>query len=89
MLSQAWALPSQSLESIEYLTHQNVAAIEIGFAQPVFYLSHFPLESGGTLQVFIGPRSAVDTEVDKLPYTQAMRAPVSKKNAFVASDLSY
>ncbi len=79
VLSQAWALPSQSLESIEYLTHQGVAAIEIGFAQPVNYLSHFPLESGATLQIFIGPRTAVDTEVDKLPYTQAMRAPDSKE----------
>lgn len=79
MLSQAWALPSQSLESIEYLTHQGAAAVEIGFAQPVYYLSHFPLESGGTLQVFIGPRSAVDSDVDKLPYAQAMRAPRSKE----------
>lgn len=76
---QAWALPSQSLESIEYLTHQGAAAIEIGFAQPVHYLSHFPLESGATLQVFIGPRTAVDAEVDKLPYTQAMRAPNSSE----------
>ena len=79
MFSHAWALPSQSLESIEYLTHQGEAAVEIGFAQPVHYLSHFPLESGGTLQVFIGPRSAVDADVDKLPYTQAMRAPRSKE----------
>lgn len=79
LLSQAWALPSQSLESIEYLTHQGVAAVEIGFAQPVFYLSNFPLTSGATLQIFIGPRTAVDSEVDKLPYTQAMRAPQSKE----------
>ena len=79
MLSQAWALPSQSLESIEYLTHQGAAAVEIGFAQPVYYLSHFPLESGGSLQVFIGPRSSVDSDVDKLPYAQAMRAPRSKE----------
>ena len=78
-LSQAWALPSQSLESIEYLTHQGVAAVEIGFAEPVQYLSSFPLESGATLQIFIGPRAEVDPEVDKLPYTQAMRAPRSKE----------
>lgn len=79
MLSQAWALPGQSLESIEYLTHQGVAAIEIGFAQPVHYKSSFPLESGATLQIFIGPRTEVDPEVDKLPFTQAMRAPRSKE----------
>lgn len=79
VFSQAWALPSQSLESIEYLMHQGEAAIEVGFAQPVFYLSHFPLSSGANLQIFIGPRSAVDPEVDKLPYTQAMRAPASKE----------
>ncbi len=75
--SQVWALPNQSLESIEYLTHQGMAAIEIGFAQPVIYMSNFPLESGATLQIFIGPRTAVDVDVDKLPYTQAMRAPDS------------
>lgn len=79
VLSQAWALPSQSLESIEYLTHQGMAAVEIGFAQPVYYLSNFPLESGATVQVFIGPRSAVDSDVDKLPYAQAMRAPRSEE----------
>ena len=78
-LSQAWALPEQSLESIEYLTHQGAAAIEIGFAQPVNYISNFPLESGATLQIFIGPRTAVDPEVDKLPYAQAMRAPNSSE----------
>ena len=77
VFSQAWALPSQSLESIEYLTHQGMAAIEIGFAQPVNYMSNFPLESGATLQIFIGPRTAVDVDVDKLPYAQAMRAPDS------------
>ena len=79
VLSQAWALPSQSLESIEYLTHQGVAAVEIGFAEPVHYLSSFPLTSGATLEIFIGPRTAVDSEVDKLPYAQAMRAPDSSE----------
>lgn len=79
LLSQAWALPDQSLESIEYLTHQGMAAIEVGFAQPVNYMSNFPLESGATLQIFIGPRTAVDPAVDKLPYTQAMRAPASRE----------
>jgi hypothetical protein len=79
VLSQAWALPSQSLESIEYLTHQGVAAVEIGFAEPVYYLSNFPLSSGATLQIFVGPRTTVDAEVDKLPYTQAMRAPRSRE----------
>jgi len=77
--AQAWALPSQSLESIEYLTHQGMAAIEIGFAQPVNYMSNFPLESGATLQIFIGPRTSVDVDVDKLPYAQAMRAPDSNE----------
>jgi hypothetical protein len=79
VLSQAWALPSQSLESIEYLTYQGVAAIEIGFAEPVHYLSSFPLTSGATLEIFIGPRTVVDSAVDKLPYTQAMRAPDSSE----------
>lgn len=79
MVSQVWALPSQTLESIEYLEHQGVAAIEIGFAESIQYLSHFPLRSGATLRVFIGPRTAVDPAVDKLPYTQAMRSPGSKE----------
>lgn len=79
MASHAWALPSQSLESLEYLTHQGMAAVEVGFSQPVQYLSHFPLGSGATIEIFIGPRTAVDPEVDKLPYTQAMRAPDSRE----------
>lgn len=79
VFSRAWALPSQSLESIEYLTYGGQAAIEIGFAQPVNVLSQFPLEMGATLQIFIGPRTAVDAEVDKLPYAQAMRAPDSRE----------
>jgi len=78
-ISQVWALPSQSLESIEYLTHQDMAAIEIGFSEPVIYLSNFPLESGGSLQVFLGPRTAVDAEVDNLPFAQVMSAPLSNE----------
>ena len=66
VLSQAWALPSQSLESIEYLTHQGAAEVEIGFAQPVYYLSHFPFESRGSLPVFLGPSSWVHSAGDKL-----------------------
>ena len=79
MVSQAWALPNQSLESLEYLTHQGVAAVEISFSQPVQYLSHFPLESGAMIEVFIGPRTAVDLDINQLPYTQAMRAPSLKE----------
>ncbi len=79
MLSQAWALPSQNLESIEYLEHQGSAAIEIGFSESLQYLSHFPLRAGTTLRIFVGPRVEVDLSVDSLPYTQAMRAPRSKE----------
>ncbi len=79
MFSQAWALPSQNLESIEYLEHQGSAAIEIGFSESLQYLSHFPLRAGATLRIFVGPRTAVDLEIDSLPYTQALRAPDSKE----------
>lgn len=79
IISHACAFPSQSLESIEYLEYKGAAAIEIGFTQPIQYLSNFPLNSGATLQVFIGPRTDVDPEVDRLPYTYVMRAPESRE----------
>jgi hypothetical protein len=77
-MNVAQAAPSQLLESIEYFNHRGVAALEIGFAEPVQYLSHFPLQSGTRVQIFLGPRTAVDPDVDTLPYTQVMRAPDSK-----------
>jgi len=78
-MSQGWASPGQTLESIEYLEQKGEAAIEIGFSESVQYLSHFPLSSATTLQVFIGPRARVDPGIDDLPYTQGMRAPQSKE----------
>lgn len=78
VISQGWAFTNQTLESIEYLEHGGVAAIEIGFSESVQYLSHFPLSSATTLQIFLGPRTDVDPAIDNLPYTQGMRAPHSK-----------
>ena len=78
-ISQGWANPGQTLESIEYIEQGGVAAIEIGFSEPVQYLSHFPLSSSTTLQVFLGPRTVLDSAIDNLPYTQGMRAPISKE----------
>jgi hypothetical protein len=77
MISQAWAFPSQALESIEYLEYKGAAAIEIGFTQPIQYVSNFPLNQAATIQVFLGPRIKVDSDVDRLPYTYVMRAPDS------------
>jgi tetratricopeptide (TPR) repeat protein len=79
MISQAWAFPSQALESIEYLEYKGAAAIEIGFTQPIQYVSNFPLNNAATIQVFIGPRIKVDSAVDRLPYTYVMRAPDSNE----------
>ncbi|WP_455198610.1 tetratricopeptide repeat protein [Kaarinaea lacus] len=78
-VSHVWAFPGQSLESIEYLEQGDVAAIEIGFSEPIQYLSHFPLSSATTLRVFLGPRTEVDPAIDNLPWTQVMRAPVSRE----------
>ena len=72
-----WALAAQTLESIEYTSRDGVAVVEIGFSGPVQYLSHFPLQWGGTVQVFLGPRAQVDPDIDTLPITQVMRAPKS------------
>jgi hypothetical protein len=72
-------LPSRTVESIDYLDQDGAVAVEISFSGPVQYLSHFPLERGASVEIFLGPRSLVDPEVDTLPFTQALRAPKSKQ----------
>lgn len=73
----AAGLPSRTVEGIDYLSHEGAAAVEIEFSGPVQYLSHFPLERGASVEIFIGPRNMVDPEVDTLPFVQALRAPKS------------
>lgn len=74
-LRLSWAVPIQTLESIEYISHDGSAAIKIDFADTVQYLSHFPLESSARLQIFLGPKRMADPEVDHLPFTQVLAAP--------------
>lgn len=75
-VSGAADLPSRTVEGIDYLSQEGTAAVEIEFSGPVQYLSHFPLERGTSVEIFLGPRSMGDQGT--LPFTQALRAPKSK-----------
>lgn len=73
----AAGLPSRTVEGIDYLSQEGTASVEIEFSGPVRYLSHFPLERGASVEIFLGPHSLDDQGT--LPFTQALRAPRSKE----------
>ncbi len=44
---------AQVLETLEVTRQGDAAVIEANFSRPVFYVRHFPLESGETLQIYL------------------------------------
>ncbi|HEC19604.1 MAG TPA: hypothetical protein ENI97_09695 [Gammaproteobacteria bacterium] len=74
LAGQAWPASNLLLESIEYINVAGVEAIEIGFSDPVQYLSHMPPERGLELRVSIASPSFPPRK-DVGPFTQEMNAP--------------